>query len=351
MPTPLVGVDDIQYDASANPLLNRAPHPRRDDAAGKAVADLLPKLIDIGSAAWGKTVEKTFRCRNRINGKGHVWAVRRYGHQQGRYLSSRKTNDGTGSELKTDHASVSTVLAIEGNAGAAKGGKISFDGAARDLELLGQLGGADRASTFSTYDLADRIQTLKPVHCVSRFIASAKQVSTRVSTNFKEIRQSPTFCCRPYEVRSGPKAAQPVNALGRSMPVTLGYTIFYVSDVSATLAFFEKAFGFAQRMLTPENDYGELESGSTTLAFVSHELASANLDDAGGFVMPDPVKPAAASITLVVDDVRSALNDAVAAGGRHYVEPITKPWGQTVAYVLGPDNILVELGTPVTPAG
>lgn len=56
--------------------------------------------------------------------------------------------------------------------------------------------------------------------------------------------------------------------------VSLGYTIFYVQDVGATVGFFEAAFGLERRMLTPENDYGELETGSTTLAFASLELAT-----------------------------------------------------------------------------
>lgn len=48
---------------------------------------------------------------------------------------------------------------------------------------------------------------------------------------------------------------------------TYGYTILYVENVEATLAFYVKAFGFAQKFITPEKDYGELETGGTTLAW------------------------------------------------------------------------------------
>lgn len=130
------------------------------------------------------------------------------------------------------------------------------------------------------------------------------------------------------------------------MTATLGYTIFYVHDVGTTLQFFVEAFGFSVRMHTPENDYGELETGQTVLAFVSIELAQANLDAAGGFATPGAV-PAPASITLVTDDVPLAVSAAIDAGASMYVEPEEKPWGQTVSYVLGPDKILIEIASPV----
>ncbi len=129
--------------------------------------------------------------------------------------------------------------------------------------------------------------------------------------------------------------------------VSLGYTIFYVNDVEEAVRFFTTAFGFEQRFVTPENDYGEVETGATTLAFVSVELATSNLDAAGGFVLPDDVQPAPASITLVTSDVAGTVENAIAAGARNYVDPIHKPWGQTVAYVLGPSNLLIEIATPV----
>lgn len=132
--------------------------------------------------------------------------------------------------------------------------------------------------------------------------------------------------------------------------ISLGYTIFYVHDVGATVAFFESAFGFERRMLTPENDYGELVTGATILAFVSLELAEENLGLAGGFVPPDGARPGAASITLVTSDIDAALEQAEVAGARPYVGVQTKPWGQSVAYVLGPSNLLIEIATPVSNA-
>ena len=130
--------------------------------------------------------------------------------------------------------------------------------------------------------------------------------------------------------------------------VSLGYTIFYVNDVAETVSFFEAAFGLKRRFVTEESDYGEVETGATTLAFVSLELARANLDHAGGFIPPHDTRPAPASITLVTSDVAGTVAAAIGAGGRGYTEPVDKPWGQTVAYLLGPSNLLIEVATAVS---
>lgn len=132
------------------------------------------------------------------------------------------------------------------------------------------------------------------------------------------------------------------------MSTTFGYTIFYVDDVESTLTFFQNGFGMERRFITPEGDYGELETGAATLAFVANELASSNLDGAGGFTPLDPAKPpVGASITLLTSDVAAGFEQAVTAGAEAYTQPVDKPWGQTVAYLRGPNGMLIELATPV----
>jgi catechol 2,3-dioxygenase-like lactoylglutathione lyase family enzyme len=61
------------------------------------------------------------------------------------------------------------------------------------------------------------------------------------------------------------------------MTVMLGYTILYVDDVRSTIDFYQAAFRLAERFVTPEGDYGELDTGETTLAFASNSLGEANL--------------------------------------------------------------------------
>jgi lactoylglutathione lyase len=125
-----------------------------------------------------------------------------------------------------------------------------------------------------------------------------------------------------------------------------GYTIIYVADVAASLAFFNKAFGLPTRFLHESADYGELETGATTLAFVSHVLGAANFPE--GYVAADAsAKPLGIEIALVTDAVDAAHARAVAAGAISFEEPVLKPWGQTVSYVRCPDGMLVELCSPV----
>lgn len=124
-----------------------------------------------------------------------------------------------------------------------------------------------------------------------------------------------------------------------------GYTIAYVPDVKAALAFFENAFGLKTRFMH-EADYGELETGATTLAFASHQMGAGNLPD--GYVAADAsTQPLGIEIALVTDDVNAAHESAVQHGATEIKAPAVKPWGQTVSYVRSPEGILVELCTPV----
>ena len=80
-------------------------------------------------------------------------------------------------------------------------------------------------------------------------------------------------------VLSGPFAATPVCLMERGVrALRFGYTLLYVDDVEATLAFYESALGLSKKFLNKEGDlaYGELETGATTLGFVSHPLARSN---------------------------------------------------------------------------
>jgi lactoylglutathione lyase len=125
-----------------------------------------------------------------------------------------------------------------------------------------------------------------------------------------------------------------------------GYTIAYVPDVSASLSFFEQAFGFARRFLHESGEYGELNTGETTLAFAS--VAMGNSHFSGGvLIAKDCAKPLGIEIAFVADDVVAAHNKALSAGATELSAPETKPWGQMVSYVRCPDGILVELCSPM----
>ena len=85
----------------------------------------------------------------------------------------------------------------------------------------------------------------------------------------------------------------------------LGYTIIYVPSVESSIRFFNQAFGLQQKFLHEGGDYGELNTGETTLAFASHSLGGANFP--GGYVhASDSKQPLGIEIALVTEDVRSA---------------------------------------------
>jgi catechol 2,3-dioxygenase-like lactoylglutathione lyase family enzyme len=124
-----------------------------------------------------------------------------------------------------------------------------------------------------------------------------------------------------------------------------GYTIVYVDDVTASIEFFEKAFGFKRKFIH-ESDYGELETGETVLAFANHQLGSSNLPD--GYIAADTSsQPLGIEVAFVTEFVEDAHRTAVAAGATSLKEPSPKPWGQIVSYVRCPDGTLVELCSPV----
>jgi catechol 2,3-dioxygenase-like lactoylglutathione lyase family enzyme len=125
-----------------------------------------------------------------------------------------------------------------------------------------------------------------------------------------------------------------------------GYTIIYVPDVAASIHFFERAFGFSRRFISEQGDYGELETGETTLAFASHKLGEANFPQ--GYIHVDKSEqPLGMEIALVTSDVPNAHTKAILAGATELAVPKEKPWGQVVSYVRCPDGTLVELCSPM----
>ena len=124
------------------------------------------------------------------------------------------------------------------------------------------------------------------------------------------------------------------------------YTIVYVPDVRASLAFFEKAFGFTRRFLHESGTYGELNTGETTLSFAAHALGASNMPE--GYVAADTSgKPLGMEVAFVTSDVAQAHKTAVSVGASEIKPPQQTPWGQTVSYVRCPDGTLVELCSPM----
>ena len=128
--------------------------------------------------------------------------------------------------------------------------------------------------------------------------------------------------------------------------VRFGYVICYVPSVERSISFFEDAFDMKRRFITDEEDYGELDTGATILAFATHELGGSNIS--GGYVSAsDSEDPLGIEIALVMDDVTHSHQMAIKHGATELEAPATKSWGQTVSYVRCPSGILLELCTPM----
>ncbi len=128
--------------------------------------------------------------------------------------------------------------------------------------------------------------------------------------------------------------------------VKFGYTILYVEDVQKSIEFYENAFGFSRKFVTPENDYGELITGETTISFASKKLAAQNLKD--GFIESNPEdKPFAIELGFITDNVGELVQKVTSFGAILVKEPTQKPWGQIVAYVRDLDGFLIEICTEV----
>ncbi len=120
----------------------------------------------------------------------------------------------------------------------------------------------------------------------------------------------------------------------------LGYTIVYVPNVPETMDFYERAFGLETRFLHESQQYGEMETGDTALAFADETFVSTcecfrpnrPSDKAAGF-----------EIAFVTTDVSAAFQRACATGAIPISSPETKPWGQVVSYVRDLNGVLVEI--------
>ncbi len=126
--------------------------------------------------------------------------------------------------------------------------------------------------------------------------------------------------------------------------MNFAYAILYVDDVGRSLNFYVKAFDLKIRFQHESGDFGELETGSTALAFSSRRLMTE--------LQKNPsradAKAPSFEIALTTDDVAAGVAQALASGAVLIQKPEQMPWGQTVAYVADPDGYLVEICTPMT---
>lgn len=124
------------------------------------------------------------------------------------------------------------------------------------------------------------------------------------------------------------------------------YTIIYVENVLETIEFYRKAFGFERKFVTPENDYGEIMSGETTISFASVALGNANFKKGFEKITNTP-RPFGVEMAFTTEAIESDFQKALDAGATEYEPVKEKPWGQKVGYVRDNNGFLIEICTPI----
>jgi len=129
--------------------------------------------------------------------------------------------------------------------------------------------------------------------------------------------------------------------------MVFGYSIIYVNNVKDTIEFYEKAFGFQRIFITDTNEYGELATGTTKLAFAANTFVKT--------IMPQPFEEASIDkpappmeLGFVTEHVEEAFHQAILAGAIEIKKPTQKPWGQLVGYVRDINGFIIELCSPMS---
>jgi lactoylglutathione lyase len=122
----------------------------------------------------------------------------------------------------------------------------------------------------------------------------------------------------------------------------LGYSIIFVNDINATVAFYQNAFGLEAQAVTPM--FAAMKTGETTLAFGANSNERREL--AGKLEYRDNTlehDPAGIQLSFISEDVQSDFARAIAAGATSVIEPIVQSWGQTVSRVRDLNGVLIGI--------
>jgi uncharacterized glyoxalase superfamily protein PhnB len=131
------------------------------------------------------------------------------------------------------------------------------------------------------------------------------------------------------------------------MTLHFRYCGLIVSDVPATVKFYQEAFGLALRYMHPSSGYAELATGDTLLAFVGESFIESTQLLGGLRYAPSRVDadPPAQLVALVTDDMETDWQRATRAGATVIKMPEAKPWGQTTGHLRDLNGVVVELCT------
>ncbi|RFU63283.1 VOC family protein [Bacillus sp. V59.32b] len=122
------------------------------------------------------------------------------------------------------------------------------------------------------------------------------------------------------------------------MKVAMKYIILYVNDFEKSMHFYNKILGLPIKM--ESGTYVEFDTGSTTLSINTRD----SVRELTGLDVPgDSEASRTFEVGFVVEDVAATIEALRSQEVPIIVEPVTKPWGQTVSYVGDPDGHYIEI--------
>ncbi|MBO1580467.1 VOC family protein [Bacillus sp. XF8] len=122
------------------------------------------------------------------------------------------------------------------------------------------------------------------------------------------------------------------------MNVKMKYMILYVEKYDECLRFYKDLLHLPIK--GEHGTYIEFDTGVTILALNSRE----DVRELTGLPIPKgALESSHFEIGFVVEDVNETISELRGQGVKVLVEPITKPWGQTIAYVSDPDGNYIEI--------
>lgn len=122
------------------------------------------------------------------------------------------------------------------------------------------------------------------------------------------------------------------------MKLSMKYVILYVNDFDKTMKFYRDILGVPVKM--EHGTYVEFDTGATTLSINTRE----SFKEITGLEAGEGANRSQTfEIGFVVDDVAGTIEHLRGQGVEVLLEPVTKPWGQTVAYVADPDGHYIEI--------
>ncbi|ENQ3079702.1 VOC family protein [Bacillus multifaciens] len=122
------------------------------------------------------------------------------------------------------------------------------------------------------------------------------------------------------------------------MKLQMKYIILYAKQYEECICFYRDVL---QLPIKGEHGtYVEFDTGSTILAINSRD----DVQELTGLPIPKTLSQSSTfEIGFVVDDVDETIHMLKKHGVTVLVEPVTKPWGQTVSYVSDPDGNYIEI--------